>query len=271
MLKKLLKYELLSGGRVMLPLYAAALAASVLMALNIRIQRNGAGLVTIWVTALFVLCFTAMSVMTLYMILRRFYRNLLGDEGYMMFSLPVTTGQHIASKLIGAFLFTAGAGVVAGISVLLIVLVAHPSADGMQTVREIFARIWTAMTSDSRLTAVLTILLMIASVVQTILEIYAAIAIGHQWSQHRILGSILAYVGISVAMSAVTNLAARAGYTLLKNNSISVIINSIDDVYNVLPSFALEGITAALVFTLIRCVLYWFITWKLLDRRLNLE
>ena len=44
----------------------------------------------------------ATGVLMIMFVCERFYKGLLGDEGYLMFTLPATTKQHIGSKLIVA-------------------------------------------------------------------------------------------------------------------------------------------------------------------------
>ena len=44
----------------------------------------------------------ATGVMMIVFVCERFYKGLLGDEGYLMFTLPATPAEHIASKLIVA-------------------------------------------------------------------------------------------------------------------------------------------------------------------------
>lgn len=39
-------------------------------------------------------------VVTAVILIQRFYKNLLGSEGYLMFTLPVTVSQHLFSKTI---------------------------------------------------------------------------------------------------------------------------------------------------------------------------
>lgn len=46
------------------------------------------------------LAIIATAVATVVLRLRRFYFNMLKDEGYLTFTLPATVGQHIASKMI---------------------------------------------------------------------------------------------------------------------------------------------------------------------------
>lgn len=95
---KLLKYELKATARVMLPLYLVMLLATLVMAVNLDSGKvNNFILNTIINAAFFIAVFVCFVVGTL-MILQRFYKNLLGSEGYLMFTLPVTTMQNILGK-----------------------------------------------------------------------------------------------------------------------------------------------------------------------------
>jgi hypothetical protein len=58
--------------------------------------------------------------MTLIVLIQRFYKNLLGDEGYLMFTLPVQSWSHILSKLAVSMLWTVVSGGVALCSILFI-------------------------------------------------------------------------------------------------------------------------------------------------------
>ncbi len=58
--------------------------------------------------------------MTLTMMIQRFNKNLLSDEGYLMHTLPVKPWKHIASKLLASMLWMIGSVVVALISILVI-------------------------------------------------------------------------------------------------------------------------------------------------------
>ena len=49
----------------------------------------------------------AAFVVTAVILIQRFYKNLLGSEGYLMFTLPVTVTQHLLSKTIIAVVMIA--------------------------------------------------------------------------------------------------------------------------------------------------------------------
>ena len=48
----------------------------------------------------YVVAITAVFIVAFILMLQRFYKNLLGDEGYIMFTLPASVHQHVWSKLI---------------------------------------------------------------------------------------------------------------------------------------------------------------------------
>ena len=124
MLRKLLKHEFRATGRIMGPLYLVLLATSVGMRVSIQVLNHadsyllrmlGALLALAYVVAILGVCFAAFGLM-----IQRFYRSLLTDEGYLMFTLPVSVHQHIWSKLIvsTAWFFATGAAVVVSMLVM---------------------------------------------------------------------------------------------------------------------------------------------------------
>lgn len=98
MLGKLIKYEFKATMRTFLPIYTAILVIASLDRLMygkdiIRYENKvGEGI-------LFTL-FISLIVITVVVIVQRFKKNLLGDEGYLMFTLPVRTESLILSKII---------------------------------------------------------------------------------------------------------------------------------------------------------------------------
>ena len=90
MLGKLLKYELKATARTFLPLYGAILVVSVVVRLAFSKFEHADLFMGISALTLFGL-FVALAVLTLLVIVQRFNNNLLSDEGYLMFTLPVST------------------------------------------------------------------------------------------------------------------------------------------------------------------------------------
>ena len=104
MLRKLLKHEFRATARIMGPLYLILLVTAMGANFSARVMDRadsrllnalGALVVMAFVVAIIGVCF-----MSFFLMLQRFYRNLLRDEGYIMFTLPASVHQQVWSKLI---------------------------------------------------------------------------------------------------------------------------------------------------------------------------
>lgn len=116
---KLLKYEWKACARICLPLYGVLILMSFVTHLLYSIPQNstfGFMLPTISYM-LYMGVMMAAFVVTAVILIQRFYKNLLGSEGYLMFTLPVTVSQHLLSKTIIAVVMIALSGIAAFLSI----------------------------------------------------------------------------------------------------------------------------------------------------------
>ena len=117
MLRKLLKYEVKATAMVFVCMYLAIIGLSIFNKLfNTFNFQRGKVLTGCIVVALFV----ALGVTTVIMAVQRFNKNLLGDEGYLMFTLPVDSKKIIISKLLVTLMWTVISGLVAIISFIIL-------------------------------------------------------------------------------------------------------------------------------------------------------
>ena len=109
MLRKLIKHEFRATARIMGPLYLVLLVTALGANLSTRgiletpypvLNILGALLVMAFVVAIMAVC-----VVSFLLMIQRFYKNLLRDEGYLMFTLPVSIPAMIFSKLIVAIVW----------------------------------------------------------------------------------------------------------------------------------------------------------------------
>ena len=100
MLGKLMKYEIKATSRTFLPLYFVLLVSALINRLLGPLTQDSIRIPNIISMSLYVIILIGMFVMTFIVMISRFYKNLLSDEGYLMFTLPVKTWQHISGKLI---------------------------------------------------------------------------------------------------------------------------------------------------------------------------
>ena len=217
MLSKLIKYEFRATGRTFLPVYAILLVMSVVARLlySGMLTPDGGfsgGWAQFLITMIMVMLFTAVWVITLVVIIRRFWQNLLGREGYLMNVLPVSSWQHIVSKLLTAAVWTI-------LSVIVTVLAFWIMLGGVVNLAfefswNDFVEAWRAGISELRSAGayglsvwllIQTMLNALISLAALVITIYAAMCIGQTASKHRGWASIGAYLGINTVVSILTS------------------------------------------------------------------
>lgn len=204
MLKKLLKHEFRATARTYGGLYLALLAVSVLFGASIRgwngtnsdAYSTAVGLLSLAYTAVLI----GTAVVTVMTIVRRFYSNLLGREGYLMHTLPVTEAQLVGAKLISGTVWSVCSIFAAGLSFGILAILMMAEIDlldqlpwMLSQLREAFARydmaFWEMMLFSG--------LVCFVRMVSAIACIYAACMVGHQFKSHPALAGILSFSGCS--------------------------------------------------------------------------
>ena len=205
MLSKLLKHEFRATGRTMLPVYAAVVVLAVLGNLSIRvIDRSVHTLVTIFcglIIAAFIIGIIAAGIITLVMMIKRFYTNYLKDEGYLMHTLPVSVHELVWSKMIVSVVWFAATAVVICLVILLTALIQTGTSlaqffAGFPSWAEIKAALAEAgiRSGDLWVIGLETLLAIIVGGLFTCLHFYAAMSLGHMFSKDKILLSIVFFV-----------------------------------------------------------------------------
>ena len=146
--------------------------------------------------------FLALLVATVLIVLQRFYKGLLRDEGYLMHTLPVKPWQLITAKGFTAFVVVIISGIIAVISIFFLMGVSISISDLGELLGDIFG-----MYSDEPVYILYTIeavLLMALAILKSIYKTYASMSIGQLSDNHKILISVAAYIGISVAIMFIT-------------------------------------------------------------------
>ena len=121
MLSKLLRHEFRATGRIMLPVYALLLVSCGGCTLFGRLlgrypESTVLSVVQTVFATLFGVTTFGMLLLTLVLMVYRFYKNLMTDEGYLMFTLPVSRSQLIWSKLLVALVWSVLSTVLAALA-----------------------------------------------------------------------------------------------------------------------------------------------------------
>ena len=276
MLGKLMKYDFRCMIRKFGPLWLGLIALAAVNGFTVsHVLDNGNmegfmkflfGVVPI--ILLFAL-WVATCVLMIMFVCERFYKGLLGDEGYLMFTLPATTAQHIGSKLIVAFVMELITGMAALTGMLAFVMV-YDGAGFFQALRELADVIARHSAEIPKGTVGLIIqffLLMVTSTVCTDLQIYLAISLGHLAKKNRVAMAVIAFVGINVAIS----LLLSAVSPLFGHINVNVNLETFDEAVSVITRYGSMAMWTMIGWQLLKSAAFFFGSDLILTKKLNLE
>ena len=259
MLGKLLKYEIPAMGRKLLPLYLAWAVTALLLGLAAQSAESKSEFMVVISALLYTAIATAIFVMTVLLIIQRYSNSLLGDEAYFNHVLPVSVSAHIGNKAISATVWIFITVLVAILTGILIaigaIIVGARDINFMEMIHDLW-EIDFDLPKHFWLYAIEMLILAIAGIVKTIMQIYAAITIGHQAQNRTTLASIAAYIVILIFESSV----GRVFLPMLMK------LDYHPDGYLDFTKIFIPGFLAAAAFSAI----YFFICKYLMEKRLNL-
>ena len=278
MLGKLLKYELKSTSRLMAVLYIAVLIAAAVVGFaagGIIWQATQGNEVAFVVGSLiYVLLIMVLMIVTVIMVIERFYKNLLKGEGYLMHTLPVPTWMLVASKVISALIWIV-LSIVAVVLSLLIFGFTSMISSGilMSSVIDWSNLPWGEMHLLFQQNAgevILTIIAAILQIVRLVLLVYTAMAIGAAAKQHKVLYSVLSFVMILIIIGIIGMFTSQGLINQLysvDDTSINYALNLSDQLFptytrTVLSQILMDGIYS---------VIFFLVTTWFLKNKLNLE
>lgn len=261
MLKKLLRHELYATGKYLLPIYGITLILSLVNRFTIiaNIFDGVLSFIPAFIMIAYVISSIASLFVTFIFMMVRFYKNLMSDEGYLMFTLPVKPTQLINSKLITSIIWTIVSAITIILSLLILLATPQRLNDFTNVMDEIFHVFKASFGNQYVLVMIEFIFMMICSLIQGILLIYVSIAIGHLFNGHRVLGSFVAYFVITTAVQIITTI-----LMLLTTRIASSNFESIEAIPQTVFPFTI------IVSTLLS-ILYYFSANYIFSKKLNLE
>jgi hypothetical protein len=286
MLTKLIKHEFRATAKTFMWLYIAFMIIAAVNALfghsGMAAYVSGAGAdlasasqapspVGALLVIIYVLSIAAISIGTLVVIILRFYRNLMGNEGYLMMTLPVSREKNILSKLIVAVVWNICSSLLIIASIILIV----GSGGFLNYIAEAISSLSAIGLPVGQMIATI-ILTMIVSTIAGILMLYAAMAIGPNLLKNRLGGSILAFIIIAVS-SQFVSLGIMFG-VVSASGSFAMQIPSVVSPEGIDSAALLQTVqgtmhnltVGSLVSYGIIAVVCWFLTRYMLKKKLNL-
>ncbi|MDO5400719.1 MAG: hypothetical protein Q4F17_07050 [Eubacteriales bacterium] len=271
MFAKLLKQEFRATGKAMAVLclsalglgLAGGLSGGCLAAANLAEQNKFIETLCAMIAVFSGIFIAVCGVGTLVLMIARFYKSRFTDEGYLTFTLPVTTHQVLLSSLVSSVLnVLLGILAVAG-GYLLMGLVSVSFVEGFWgTLWENLPEFWQMLVKGLKETwqarylgyILLTLYSLLASAVSQLVSVMLAVTIGAIIAKkHKILAAVGVYYGINLAVSIV--------------GINSLVFGIMQNTHGV--SFVSVMGPMAISATLIALAGY-FVTYYLVDRKLNL-
>ena len=220
-------------------------------------------------TTMLALGIAAASVLSIVLVIVRFYKNMFTAEGYLTFTLPVSNAQHILVKLLAglavqsivlASVWASVAIVLSGVTYKVVWgelfgMVARELVDGLGVFNTI-------------LYALEILLIFFASLSSTVLSYYACMTVGQMAKKNRILLSIGCYFGLN----AVSQVVGTVLSIILLILSEAGALEALGVLMSKYPIFSLHAIflITALIGATISTGWFFLIKW-LMTKKLNLE
>jgi hypothetical protein len=247
--------------RLLLPLYLVLAVTTILdrIVLYLNIFKGALEIIPVLITFTYVMSIIAIVVVSLVIIVLRFYKNLTTDEGYLMFTLPVKSHQLINSKLYASLIWT-----VAGLAAVLTSIFAVAATDtrmrlfweGLHTMSaeldESFGAYKTLLIAEF-------VLLIIIGIVNKILQVYASVALGQLMHGHKVLGSFVAFIATSIIVQIILTVVTVVAELLFSHN------------FNDIMSLPKIVLPITIVFFILITAAYYLITNYIFRKKINLD
>lgn len=270
MLWKLMKYEFRATARLFLPLYLAVIMLGLLASFSLGMTTNQSEFLKVLgvlCIILFGIMLYAMVLLSVILMLVRFYRNLMTDEGYLMFTLPVSVSQLIFSKLIVSLVWFVGSALVAVLAIYPMTVnpIITGEFNGTSLIKTVVENLLTSLPVDAHTRTLLIVegaSLTVLSVIAFCLMSYAAISVGQSFRKNKVL--------LSIVFLFVFNMVSQIFYqTLQVGMSLRLKYRIVTNFWG-MPEVQ-QMLLGSILVSLVLCVGYYFLTHYMLKRRLNLQ
>lgn len=290
MLGKLMKHDFRALSRTLFPLQigilAGGLVATLLTVLTVRlndaswVSSHGSsllkGLIMAASTTMSVLigvAIVASAFVTLLLVCIHFYRSFLCDEGYLTFTLPVSTSSLLWSKLLTGIFWVLINAVVICVTILIFAVFGTTSAGIVnQGVLDSIKHLFTVLIPQAAqyvsipLVIAESVVIGLLALASQILEIYFAIIVGGQVAKkHRILAAIGMYLLINMGVGIISSIFISV--VAFGEGIWEIALNTAQEIGTFFTSVA--GWYGVLFAGL--CALFFLVSRSILKKNLNLQ
>lgn len=266
MLGKLTKYEFKYMSRIFPLLYIVLIAMAAISRLLFYFADRYEYIDIASGFSVFALILLFMAVLSLpaIFVVVRFYKSMIGDEGYLTFTLPVKPKDILLSKLINAVAFSIFSLIAAIIAAVILLAGAADFSYIAVVIRTLINNIFSNCPIDFIILIFEVLVCALFYVVSLFCHLYVSMSVGQIAGKHKIISSIAAYFGLGMLLQAFSStvivLVERLWRFDIANSDINMVVSSIT---------ATLGVYS--LYYVIISVLLFMLSSYLLTKKLNLE
>lgn len=260
MLGKVLKYDLKALCRYLIPLYAVLFGLGIMIRLlgffdNVSIIAIICGLMIVALVVLSCLSFVLNGIFSV----KYYLENLFKDEGYLTHTLPVKKGTLLFSKVLASLVTFSMTALVLIIS---LIVAFYQKGLFVEVVKVLNLSIYGMSVYEFLL---FMIVYGVIGYIVTILMVYAAIAIGYSRSSNKLVSSVVWGLIFYFVMEFLY-LGLLGIIMIINPTFISNLDNSVFMMKDLITFFSIF-----MVFTALIGGVYYYISYRFMDKKLNLE
>ncbi|MEG1448574.1 MAG: hypothetical protein RR048_04940 [Oscillospiraceae bacterium] len=272
MLGKLTKYEFMATAKNFLPLYGAIIIISIINRIfvfsDLHFLRStlNSSLIDVgqffnfMLNMIFFAIIIAIGVITLLVVIQRFYKNLYGDQGYLMHTLPVPKWELIASKVLVSVVWIISSGFIIFVSISILVVNTDFIRESFEMIKILIDEVGFSIIFEG-------LALAFAACISSVLCIYAAISLGNMFNSFKVLWSFGAYIA----------------FALIESNIAFIGINVLDKVFDIFNKIFATDIEylimktphplllVLIAFEVVTAIAYFFVSHIIMSKKLNLQ
>lgn len=273
MFGKLMSFEFRSSIKMLAAVWAGLIATSAFFGVALRLVSGSSsfdmieGVVTSTASVLFFAFSVALIVITIMVIIQRFNKGLLGEEGYLMHTLPVREWQLITSKGLCATLYVIAGCIIGILAICIIVVITAGRIDFLpyKDILLLFRKHPYAI-----LVTFEVILMAILTAVAFIYQIYTSLAVGQLVNKHRIILAIGAFIGINTVQTILESVfILAAGNSQSFMAKLASVMSGSD--LNAVLSGGQPYIICVIAVIILQIGIFHVVTERILSLKLNLQ
>lgn len=256
MLGKLIKHEWKAVAKTLFFIHLAIVAMTLVGKILVSIKAvQKSEILTVSMVMVYVLSVIAVGIGTHIYLAMRFYKNMYTDEGYLSFTLPVKSWEHIVSKGLIAIAWMVIDGVVIFASILILAI---PKQGYMEFVNSITHANWEWLYIVEVMAAV------VVGLCAVPLTYYVSISIGQLFKNHKMLFSVIVYVVIK-------NVQQVLGVVVNVIFMLPSAMGNMDDSTSASMTVVNSMMGGGLLLQLVSCVGFFLAIKFIMDKKLNLN